>query len=77
MSCGVAPSAWLAKTAAEAHKPKAAVVWRIEDIPEVYADLELSDLPGLGPATERRLRRRHIDSVTALYHTQREVVKIA
>ena len=77
VSCAVAPSAYLAKTAAEANKPDAAVVWRPEDIPGVYADLELSDLPGLGPATEARLRRCGIDSVTALHAAQRAVARWA
>ena len=67
VSCGVAPNAFLAKTAAEANKPNAAIVWRARDIPEVYETLELADLPGLGPATEARLRARDIDTVTALY----------
>ena len=71
VSCAIAPSAYLAKTAAEANKPDAAVVWRIDDIPAVYEALELDDLPGLGPATEARLRARGIDSVTGLYHAGR------
>ena len=49
VSVGVAPSAWLAKCAAEANKPDAAVVWRRDDLPAVYADLKLEDLPGAGP----------------------------
>ena len=77
VSCGVAPSSYLAKTAAEANKPDAAVVWRPEDIPGVYEALELSDLPQLGPATEARLRRRGIDSVRALYSMHRAVVRSA
>ena len=77
VSCGIAPSAYLAKTAAEANKPDAAVVWRLEDIPGVYDDLELSDLPGLGPATEARLRRRGIDSVRALYDADRPIAQWA
>ena len=72
VSCGVAPNAFLAKTAAEANKPGAAIVWRMRDIPDVYEALELADLPGLGPATEARLRARDIDSVTALYHAGRD-----
>ena len=36
VSVAVAPSAWLAKAAAEAHKPSAAVVWRRSDLPGVY-----------------------------------------
>ena len=49
VSVGVAPSAWLAKCAAEANKPDAAVVWRRDDLPAVYVDLKLEDLPGAGP----------------------------
>ena len=71
VSCGVAANAFLAKTAAEANKPDAAVVWRDGDIPAVYEALELADLPGLGPATEARLRARDLHSVTALYHAGR------
>ena len=77
VSCGVAPSAYLAKTAAEANKPDAAVVWRHEDLPRVYAPLELCDLPGLGPATEARLRRRGIDTVLALHDAQATVARWA
>lgn len=77
VSCGVAPSSYLAKTAAEANKPDAAVVWRLMDIPDVYEGLELSDLPGLGPATEARLRRRSINSVHALYAADRPVAQWA
>ena len=72
VSCGVAPNAFLAKTAAEANKPDAAIVWRMRDIPDVYEALELADLPGLGPATEARLRARDVDTVTALYHAGRD-----
>ena len=72
VSCGVAPNAFLAKTAAEANKPDAAIVWRMRDIPGMYETLELADLPGLGPATEARLRPRDIDTVTALYNAGRD-----
>ena len=77
VSCAVAPSAYLAKTAAEANKPDVAVVWRLSDIPRVYEGLELSELPGLGPATEARLRRRGTDSVRALYDADRPVAQWA
>ena len=77
VSCAIGPSAFIAKTAAEANKPDAAIVWRLEDIPGVYEGLELSDLPGLGPATEARLRRRGIDTVRALYDTDRPIAQIA
>ena len=77
VSCGIAGSSYLAKTAAEANKPDAAVVWRPGDIPEVYDCLDLDDLPGLGPATEARLRRRNIDTVAKIYHAQRAVAQWA
>ena len=75
VSCRVALSAYLAKTAAEANKPDATVVWRRADIPDVYESLELSDLPSLGPATEARLRRRSVETVRALHDVQRAVVR--
>ena len=71
VSVAVAPSAWLAKTAAEAHKPSAAVVWRRSDLPGVYAGLELEDLPGAGPRICKRLRRAGIGSVRALHDAER------
>ena len=71
VSVAVAPSAWLAKTAAEAHKPSAAVVWRRSDLPGVYAGLELEDLPGAGPRICKRLRSAGIGSVRALHDTER------
>lgn len=77
VSCGIAASSYLAKTAAEANKPDAAVVWRDGDIPSVYDALELADLPGLGVATEARLRRHDIDTVAKLYHSQRAVAEWA
>ena len=71
VSVAVAPSAWLAKTAAEANKPSAAIVWRPADLPGVYADLELEDLPGAGPRICLRLRAAGIDSVRALHDAGR------
>ena len=76
-SAAIAPSAYLAKTAAEAHKPDGAVTWGKDDLPCAYEGLPLDALPGLGPATERRLRAHRIDTVTALYHTERAFVRTA
>ena len=77
VSVGVAPSVWLAKTAAEAHKPSAAVVWRRSDLPGVYAGLELEDLPGAGPSICRRLRRAGIGTVRALHDAERSRAVLA
>ena len=71
VSVGVAPSAWLAKCAAEANKPDAAVVWRRGDLPGVYTDLELEDLPGAGPRICRRLRMADLATVASIYSASR------
>ena len=77
VSIGVAPSAWLAKCAAEAHKPSAAVVWRRDDLPTVYAGLELEDLPGAGPRISARLRAAGLTTVEAIYSASRSRVVAA
>ena len=71
VSVGVAPSAWLAKCAAEAHKPSAAVVWCPDDLPAVYADLKLEDLPGAGPRICERLRAAGLTTVEAIHGASR------
>ena len=71
VSVGVAPSTWLAKCAAEAHKPSAAVVWRQDDLPRVYAGLELEDLPGAGPRICARLRAAGLTTVASIYAATR------
>ena len=77
VSVGVAPSAWLAKCAAEAHKPSAAVVWRHDDLPAVYADLELEDLPGAGPRICARLRAAGLTTVASIYGASRSRIIVA
>ena len=74
VSVGVASSAWLAKCAAEAHKPDAAVVWRRDDLPAVYAGLELEDLPGAGPRICARLRAAGLTTVEAIHAASRSRV---
>ena len=77
VSVGVAPSAWLAKCAAEAHKPSAAVVWRPGDLPAVYARIEFGQLPGVGPRICERLRAAGLDTVASIYATSRSRVIVA
>ena len=74
VSVGVASSTWLAKCAAEAHKPSAAVVWRPSDLPAVYAGIELGQLPGVGPRICERLRAAGLDTVASIYATSRSRV---
>ena len=71
VSVAVAPSAWLAKCAAEANKPDAAVVWRLDDLPAVYAGLSLEDLPGAGPRICVRLRAAGLPTVEAIHAASR------
>ena len=77
VSVGVAPSAWLAKCAAEANKPDAAVVWRRGDLPAVYAGLELEDLPGAGPRICARLRAAGLTTVASIYAVSRSRIVAA
>ena len=74
VSVGVTPSTWLAKCAAEAHKPSAAVVWRPCDLPAVYAGLELEDLPGAGPRICARLRSAGLATVASIYAASRSQI---
>ena len=74
VSVGVAPSAWLAKCGAEANKPDAAMVWRRDDLPAVYADLKLEDLPGAGPRICARLRAAGLTTVEAIHGASRSRV---
>ena len=66
LSMAVAPSVWAGKVAAVRHKPKARVVWRASDLPQIAFGLRLRDLDGIAGAVERRLGRHGIDSVEAL-----------
>ena len=77
VSVGVAPSAWLAKCAAEANKPDAAVVWCPDDLPAVYAGLELEDLPGAGARICARLRAAGLTTVEAIHGASRSRIIVA
>ena len=65
-SIGIAPNAFLAKTAADMHKPDGLTVIEAHALPAALHALELRDLCGIGPAMERRLHRHGIASVAAL-----------
>ena len=67
-SAGVAASVWLAKVAAESGKPKGATDWtRPGALPEAVFELDLDDLPGIGPRLLPRLDRYGIRTVQGLY----------
>ncbi|MDE3140940.1 MAG: DNA polymerase [Pseudomonadota bacterium] len=65
-SIGIAPNAFLAKTAADMRKPDGLTVLEAGDLPQALHALALRDLCGIGPALERRLLRHGIRSVAQL-----------
>jgi DNA polymerase-4 len=65
-SVGLAPNRFLAKVASERRKPNGVTVIRKIDLPQSLYELELEDLPGIGPRMHERLTRHGIQSVKAL-----------
>jgi len=65
-SIGVAPNRFLAKVAAEMHKPDGLTIIRRADLPSALDALQLDDLPGIGKRMLERLHRRQIRSVRQL-----------
>ena len=66
-SIGIASSRFLAKIAAEMKKPDGLTIIRPEDIPEKLYSLTLSDIPGIGRKTLKRLHLAGIGTVKKLY----------
>lgn len=65
-SVGIAPNPFLAKTAADMHKPDGLVVIEQEDLPHCLHRLKLRDLCGVGRMMEARLNRSGIETVEQL-----------
>lgn len=68
-SIGIAPNHFLSKTATDMQKPDGLVVLETGDLPQALYRLELSDLCGIGPAMEQRLRTHgihHVEQLCAL-----------
>lgn len=66
-SIGIAPNAFLAKTASDMQKPDGLTMLDLDDLPEALYGLKLDDLCGIGPAMLRRLYRSSIYTVRDLY----------
>ncbi|MBX2805298.1 MAG: type VI secretion protein ImpB [Hyphomicrobiales bacterium] len=66
-SIGLAPSSLLAKIATDMEKPDGLVVLRGRDLPGRLLDLDLRDLPGVGPRMNRRLDNAGVRSVVQLW----------
>lgn len=65
-SIGVGPNVTLAKVAADMQKPDGLTLLPSEELPRRLWELELQDLPGIGPRMFKRLRRSGLTSVRQL-----------
>ena len=76
-SIGIAPNAYLAKTASDMQKPDGLVVIEKQDLPQILYRLELRDFCGVGPRMEKRLRAHGIQTVEQLCAASREELRQA
>ncbi|WP_329741622.1 hypothetical protein [Dyella sp. A6] len=65
-SIGIAPNAFLAKTASDMHKPDGLTVIEQADLPQALHGLALRDLCGIGASMEARLQAEGIFTVAQL-----------
>ncbi|MGH7131323.1 MAG: DNA polymerase thumb domain-containing protein [Phycisphaerales bacterium] len=65
-SVGIAPNRLLGKIASDMQKPDGLVVLEDADLPHAMHRLKLTDLPGIGPKMEKRLRAHGITTVEDL-----------
>ena len=66
-SIGAAPNRYLAKVATDLKKPDGFTLLNVPDLPGRLLDLNLRDLPGIGPNMEKRLRMAGINDMKALW----------
>lgn len=76
-SVGIAPNAWLAKTASDMQKPDGLTVIEQADLPHVLHRLELRDLCGIGPSMHRRLQAHGIHTVAQLAAAPKHLLRHA
>ena len=74
-SVGLGPNRFLAKVAAEMHKPDGLTLLQPSDLPHQLYSLQLRDLPGIGPGIEQRLFKHGVTTVEQLY--QLSVLQLA
>jgi DNA polymerase-4 len=65
-SVGLATNRYLAKIASDMEKPDGLVALPLDILPEALAQLTLSDLPGIGAKTEKRLNAKGIHTMPQL-----------
>jgi DNA polymerase-4 len=66
-SVGLGPNRFLAKIAAEMHKPDGLTLLQLSDLPHRVYPLTLRDLPGIGPSMEQRLLQHGVTTVEQFY----------
>ena len=76
-SIGIAPNAFLAKTASDMQKPDGLVAIDEGDLPECLFRLALRDFCGIGASREARLRACGITTVEELCRARKEVLRRA
>lgn len=73
-SIGLAPNRFLGKVASDMQKPDGLVILRADELPGRLLELELRDLPGIGPRMEPRLHACGIRTMKELWDAEREVL---
>ena len=76
-SIGIAPNSFLAKLATELQKPDGLVEITPENIDEQLAKLQLTDLPGIAKANEKRLRMIGINTPLEMRHASEALLRKA
>lgn len=76
-SIGIAPNAFLAKTASDMRKPDGLTVIEQADLPHILHGLELRDLCGIGPSMEQRLLAHGIATVAELTAAPKHLLRHA
>lgn len=76
-SIGIAPNTFLAKLGTELQKPDGLVEITPENIDEQLAKLQLTDLPGIASANERRLKTIGIHTPLQLRHSSEALLRKA
>lgn len=66
-SIGISSSPWLAKLAGESKKPDGLVMLKLEELPDFYKNLELTDLPGINTKMEYQLHQKGIKNLLHFY----------
>jgi len=75
VNIGIAPNRFLAKVAAGMDKPDGLTVIEARDIPNIYGQLNLLDLPGINHRYESRLNRAGIFTPLDFFDAQLQLLK--